>query len=160
MRADRLGSGNSSSRSNLQGKGAGGGGRLGVAGDQVAELEMLCVHVRQPCSPRSCSPLATLHCCKKISSSHFHPLPALAPLQQPFSPPTAALRAVFPPPPLLEGMPSLPSPAPALPSLSHLPGLRSAPSRASILLVAPMTTTCPLASRPSISASSVLTMEL
>lgn len=44
--------------------------------------------------------------------------------------------------------------------LSKRPGRRSAPSSASMRLVAPMTTTRPRESRPSISASSVDTMEL
>ena len=45
-------------------------------------------------------------------------------------------------------------------SLSNRPGLRSAPSMASTLFVAPSTTTRPRESRPSMSARSVATMEL
>ena len=45
-------------------------------------------------------------------------------------------------------------------SLSKRPGLLSAGSMASSLLVAPMTTTSPLLSSPSIKASRVDTMEL
>ena len=44
--------------------------------------------------------------------------------------------------------------------MTNLPGRRRALSRESILLVAPMMTTCPRESSPSISASSVETMLL